>query len=91
MCDVAVDNSPAALKFISDWIVTSKMIKKLFTDLYADDNVIYSNENSGDIIFSGNETGIIVFMMKMALKLLFMPKYWLGIVNLEKIKHVTKS
>ena len=32
MCDVAVDNSPTALKFISDWIVTSKMIKKLFTD-----------------------------------------------------------
>ena len=34
MCDVAVDNSPTALKFISDWIVTSKMIKKLFTDFW---------------------------------------------------------
>ena len=27
--------------------------------MYADDNVIYFNENSGDIIFSGNETGIL--------------------------------
>ena len=35
MCDEAVDDCLAALKFIPDWFVTSKMIKKLFSDLYA--------------------------------------------------------
>ena len=39
MCDEAVDDSVAALKLIPDWFVTSKMIKKLFTALYADDNI----------------------------------------------------
>ena len=33
MCDEAGDNSLAALKFISDWFVTSKMIKNLYTAL----------------------------------------------------------
>ena len=28
MCDEAVDDCQSALKFISDWFVTSKMIKK---------------------------------------------------------------
>ena len=31
MCDEAVANSLAALKFIPNWFVTSKMIKKLYT------------------------------------------------------------
>ena len=30
MCDEAVDNSLAALKHVPDWLVTSRMIKKLF-------------------------------------------------------------
>ena len=37
MCDKAVDDSLAALKLIPDRFVTSKMIKKLYTNLYADD------------------------------------------------------
>ena len=40
MCDEAVDDCLAALKVISDWFVTSEMIKKLFTDLYADKNIL---------------------------------------------------
>ena len=36
MCDEAVDDSLAALKLILDWSVTSKVIKKLYTALYAD-------------------------------------------------------
>ena len=40
MCDEAVDNCLAALKFVPDWFVTSEMIKKLFTDLYADENIL---------------------------------------------------
>ena len=40
MCDEAVDDSLAALKFIPDYFVTRK-IKKLHTVLYTDDNVLY--------------------------------------------------
>ena len=58
MRDEAVDNSLAALKLIPDLFVTSKMIKKHFTPLFADDNILYFNEDSGDIVFSCNEMGI---------------------------------
>ena len=54
MCDKAVDDCPAALKFIPYWLVTSKMIKKLFTALHADDNILYFNENSGNAILPCN-------------------------------------
>ena len=40
MCDKAVDNCLAALKLVPDWFVTSKMIKTLFTDLYADEKIL---------------------------------------------------
>ena len=59
MCGEAVDDSLAALKFIPDWFVTGKMIKKLFTVLYADDNTMYFKENSGYVIFSRNKMGIL--------------------------------
>ena len=58
MCDKAVDNSLAALKLIADWLITSKMIKKVFTALYADKNILYFNEDSGNVVFSCNEMGI---------------------------------
>ena len=38
MCDEAVDDCLAALKFVPDWFVTRKMIKILFTAFYADEN-----------------------------------------------------
>ena len=40
------------------WFFTSKVIKKFFTALYADENVLYLNEDSGDAVFSYNEMGI---------------------------------
>ena len=43
MCDKAVDDCPAALKFVPDWFVTTKMIKILFTALCADENILYFN------------------------------------------------
>ena len=55
MCDKATDDFLPALRFVADWFVTSKMIKKLFSALYANDNVLYLNENSGDPVFSCNE------------------------------------
>ena len=58
MCDKAVDNRLAALKFVPDWFVTSKMIKKLITALYADE-IFYINEDSGNVVFNYNEMGIL--------------------------------
>ena len=59
MCNKAVDNFLSALKFVTDWFVTSKIIKKLLTALYADDNILYFNEDAGDVVFSCNEIGIL--------------------------------
>ena len=59
MCDKAVDDSVAALKIFPDWFVTSKMIKELFTPLYAVENILYFNEHFGNTIFSCNGMGIL--------------------------------
>ena len=58
MCDKAVDDCLSALKLIPDWLLTSKMIKKLLTALYADDDTLYFNEDSGEVIFYCNEMSI---------------------------------
>ena len=59
MCGEAVHYSLASLKLIPDCLPeTSKMIKKLYTALYADDNIVYFNENSGDVAFSCNKMSI---------------------------------
>ena len=34
-----------ALKFVFDWSVTSKIIKKLYTVLYADDDILFFDED----------------------------------------------
>ena len=47
------------MKLISDWFVTSKVIKKLFTALYEDRNILYFNEDFGDAVFNYNEMGIV--------------------------------
>ena len=95
MCDEAVDDRLEALKFIPDWLVTSKMIKNLLTALYAYDNIVYFKDDSGNVVFSGIEILIILIlmiliMMKMILKLLFMSNLWLDILNLKNTKHLKK-
>ena len=62
ICDAnqqLVDDSLATLKFILDWCVTSKMIQNLFAALYADENIIYFNENSGNVVFNCNGMGLL--------------------------------
>ena len=59
MCDKAVDDCLAALKHIPNWFVISKMIKKKFTALYADENILYFNESSCDVLFNCNEMGLL--------------------------------
>ena len=64
MCDGTVNDSLASLKFIPDWFVTSKMTKKLFTALYADENILYFNEDSDNVVFSCNAMGILNIDLK---------------------------
>ena len=40
-------------------LVASKMIKKLFTAWYRDENILYFNEDPGNVRFSCNEMGIL--------------------------------
>ena len=54
MCDRAVNDCVAALKFIRDCFLTSEMIKILFTALYADVNILYFNEDSSNVLFICN-------------------------------------
>ena len=51
MCNKAVDNSLAVLKLVHDWFLTSKTIKKPFTALYVDENILYFDEDSGIVVF----------------------------------------
>ena len=68
------------------------MIKKLFTAMYADENIPYFYENSDNVVFNCNDVGIlnidineililIIILMKMKLALLFLSDFWLGILN----------
>ena len=57
MSDKAIDDSLAALKFVSNWFVTSKIIKKLYAAWYVDENILYFNEDSGNAVFSSYEMG----------------------------------
>ena len=59
MCDEAVDDSLAALKLFLSWFVTSKMIKKLYTALCADEKIFYFNGDSGNFVISCNEMIIL--------------------------------
>ena len=58
-CDKAFDCSLAALKLVPHWFVTRKMIKELFTTLYADENILCIYDDYGNVVFSCNEMGII--------------------------------
>ena len=94
MCDEAVNDSLASLKFIPDLVVTNKIIKKLYTALYADEFLLFFDEYSGDVTFCCDEMGIlrvnlnnislvlIIVVVKMILILFFLSDLWLGIVNL---------
>ena len=48
-----------ALNIVPDWPVTSKMIWKLFTALYADKNILYFNDDSSNATFCCNKMDIL--------------------------------
>ena len=43
----------------TDWFVTSKMTKKLYSALYVDDGLFFFDEDSGDITFCYDEMDIL--------------------------------
>ena len=77
------------------------MIKKLYTALYADENKLYFNEDSGNVTLFCNEVGILSVnlnninldnnLMKIILILLFLSEFWVGILNLKNAKHLKKD
>ena len=40
-------------------LLQAKWLKKLFTALYTDENILYFNEGSGDVVFNCNGMGIL--------------------------------
>ena len=59
MCDKAVDHFLPALKFVSNWFVTGKLIKKLHTALFADDDILFFDEDSVSFTFSNDEIDVL--------------------------------
>ena len=52
MCYKAVDTFLSTLNFVPVyWFVTSKMIKKLYNAFSANDNILFFDEDSGNVIF----------------------------------------
>ena len=54
MCDQAFGNCLAALKFILDWFVTSKMLEKFHNALFANDYIFFFNEDFNKVTFIAN-------------------------------------
>ena len=71
------------------------MIKKLFTALYADGNLLYFDEGSGDAIFSYNGILIILILIillrKKILILFFLSDFLAWYINFEKRKKLKKE
>ena len=59
LLDKSVGDCLAALKFVPHWFVTSKMIKKVFTALHANGNILCFNKDSNNLKFCCNEMGIL--------------------------------
>ena len=59
MCVEAVDDFLVALKLITDWFTTNKIIKKIYTTLYTHENMFYFNEDFGNIVINWNGMGFL--------------------------------
>ena len=59
MCDKVADDFLPKLKFVPDWLVTSKMIKTLNEDLFTNDGIIFINEGPKNVTFFGGEMVIL--------------------------------
>ena len=59
MCDEAVDDCLAALKFIPDWFVTSNILEKLEISLQAIDDILFYNEDFDRCTFIASQRHIL--------------------------------
>ena len=59
MFNEAVDDFLAALKFIFDWFVTSKILEKLDNALLANDDILFYNEYFDKVAFIANQKHIL--------------------------------
>ena len=59
MCYKAVVNFLLTLNFVPDWFTTKELIKKLYTALFADDNILFFDEYSGNFTFATDEMDIL--------------------------------
>ena len=76
------------------------MIKTLFNALYADGNILYFNEDYGNLAFICNEIGILnidVANIKLDtnydeddFNTIILIRLWLGILNLKNAKNLKK-
>ena len=58
MCYKAVDSYLLALKFVPDWFVTSKMIKKFDNALFSNDYLIFGDIGSDIVTSFRKDTGL---------------------------------
>ena len=54
MCDEAVDDCLATLKCISDWFITSKILEKFDNALYANDDILFYNNDFDKVKLNAN-------------------------------------
>ena len=97
MCSKAVDDCLTALKLVPDWFVRHN-----FTDVYADENMLYFNEDSRNVVFNYNETSIRNIDLnciklddnnfdKDDPEIIIKSDFWQGILNLKKRKAFKKE
>lgn len=62
------------------------MIKKRYTPLFPDENILFLDEYSANAI-----TLMMLIFMNMILKLLFISEIWLGTTNISNVKHLKRN
>ena len=60
MCDEAVDDYLAALKSISDWFFTKKILEKFDNNFHANDDTLFHSEDFDKVTHIANQKHIIV-------------------------------
>ena len=59
MCDQAVDDCLATLKFIPDWFVTTRILEKCHYTLLVNDDTLILNKNHNKVTFISNESYVL--------------------------------
>ena len=59
LCDIAVNDFLPELKLVPDWFVSNKMLEKLHTTLFADDDIAFFHEDSGSVTHFSNKIDIL--------------------------------